>query len=177
MRVQVSETCSVPSGPGTSDGVLGDPDREPVLLLPRRGVQPAHAGPVGQPAPVRRVLEGQGDALFHAGDDVPAREQDRGDQVIAGEVPVEAGDAAREQLRALASRAVSAGSAPRRTPCPGRRRDGAARAGGQGDDPQLRERGGPVRGPGRAEVRPVLRRVRQVHQHPVRGAAPASRPA
>jgi hypothetical protein len=29
------------------------------------------------------VLEGQGDACFHAGDDVPFREEDRGDQVMA----------------------------------------------------------------------------------------------
>lgn len=46
-------------------------------------------------------------------------------------------------------------------------RDGAAGAGGDRDDPELRERGRIIFRPGRAEHRPVLRRVRQVHQHPV----------
>ncbi len=79
--------------------MLGGADRQPVRLLPGRRVQPGHAGPVGQPSAVRPV-EGQGDALFHAGDDVPARLQDRRDQVMAGEIPVEADDQAGEQGRA-----------------------------------------------------------------------------
>src|SRR5215475_2133188 len=51
---------------------------------------------------------------------------------------------------------------------------GTAGAGGQRDDPQLRERRGSLAllrgGAGATEHRPVLRRIRQVHQHPVGGA-------
>jgi len=73
--------------------VLGGADRHPVFLLPGRAVQPGEAGPVGQPAAVLAV-EREADALLHAGDHVAACVQDRGDQVIAGKVPVEADHAA-----------------------------------------------------------------------------------
>ena len=91
---------SPPSGPGTRAecSVTRTGSRSPSSPT---GRQPADAGSVGQPAAVRRVLGRQGNALFHAGDHVPAREQDRGDQVIAGEVAVEAGHAVPEHLRPL----------------------------------------------------------------------------
>ena len=86
---------------------------------------------------------------------------------MAGEVPVEHRDAAREQSRLLVREGLQEGLlAVAGLPEDGAA-DRAAGAGGQGDDPQLRERGGPVPGPGRAEIVPVLLRVREVHQHPV----------
>src|SRR5262249_38662729 len=77
--------------------VLGGADRQPACFLPRRRVQPGHAGPVGQPAAAGPVFEAEADAFFHAGDDVPARIQDRGDQLVAGKITVEADDQAGEQ--------------------------------------------------------------------------------
>jgi hypothetical protein len=56
---------------------------------------PSGSQPRPGPSPER-----QGDAFFHAGDDVPARRQDRKDQLVAREVPVEADDQAGEQGRA-----------------------------------------------------------------------------
>ena len=50
IRVQVSETSPLPVAAGQDRVVLGSPDREPVFFLPGRGVQPGHAGSVGQPA-------------------------------------------------------------------------------------------------------------------------------
>jgi hypothetical protein len=46
----------------------------------------------------------------------------------------------------------------------------AGRAGGQRDDPQLRERRGIIHGPGGAERLPVRFGIRQVHHHPAGGA-------
>jgi hypothetical protein len=115
------------------------------------------------------VQERQRDAAPGAGDDVPSGQQDREDHVMAGEVPVEQGDAAREQHGLLGREGLQQGLLAVGG-LPGyRAADGAAGAGGQGDDPQLRERGGPVPGPGRAEIVPVLFRVGQVDQHPVGG--------
>ena len=75
---------------------------------------------------------------------------------MAGEVPVEHRDAAREQSRLLVREGLQEGLlAVAGLPEDGAA-DRAAGAGGQGDDPQLRERGGPVPGPGRAEIVPVL---------------------
>ena len=152
--MQVCEACSVPACAGHGHVVLGGADREAVCLLPRWRVQPGHAGPVGQPAAARPVFEAETDAFFHARDDVPARLQDRGDQVIAREVPVEADDAAGEQARAALHKPLQQGLLP--GPClaqdrPGRR---AARASGHRDDPQLRERGGIIRRPGASRRTP-----------------------
>ena len=98
---------------GGEDGVvLGGPDREPVRFPPGPGVQPGHPGSVGQPAAAGAVREGQGDARFHPRDDVPARVQDRGDQVMAGEVAVEADDEPGEQLRAAPHQALQQGLLP-----------------------------------------------------------------
>jgi len=86
---------------------------------------------------------------------------------MAGEIPVEQGDAARKQPGLLGHEGLQQGLLSV-AGCPeDGAADRAAGAGGQRDDPQLRERGGPVPGPGRAEVSPVLLRVGQVHQHPV----------
>ena len=87
---------------------------------------------------------------------------------MAGEVAIEADDAAGEQARAAPDEALQQGLLPgSRLP-----EDGAEHrapgAGGDRDNPELRERRGVIRSPGGAEERPVRRRVRQVHQHPVR---------
>ena len=139
ITVQVSEASSVPSRGGQDHVVLGGADREPVCFLPGRRVQPGHAGSVGQPAAVRPA-GGQGDAFFHAGDDVPARRQDRRDQVIAREVPVEADDAAGEQARAAPHEPFQQGLLPGSGLAEDRPEHGAAGAGGHRDDPELRER-------------------------------------
>ena len=75
----------------------------------------------------------------------------------------------REQLRAAAREPFQQGLLPGPAAAQDRAGHGPAGAGGQGDDPQLRERGGIIPGPGRAEHGPVRRRVREVHQHPVGG--------
>src|SRR6266446_4518350 len=48
------------------------------------------------------ALARQRDRGAHPGDDVPARVQDRRDQLMAGEIPAGADDAAGEQVRAAA---------------------------------------------------------------------------
>ena len=65
--------------------MLGGADRQPVVRLPRRGVQPGHPGSVGQPAAAG--LRRQADPGLDPGDDVPARGEDRRDQVITREIP------------------------------------------------------------------------------------------
>ena len=96
----------LPVAAGQDRVVLGRADGQPVILLPRRGVQPGEARSVGQPAAAWPVIEGEADALLHAGDDVPACVQDRGDQLMAGKIPVEADDAAGEQAPGGGARAA-----------------------------------------------------------------------
>ena len=94
--------------------------------------------------------------------------EDRRDQVIAGEVPVEADDAAGEQVRTALHEPFQQGLLPGSRLAQDRPEHGAAGPGGHRDDSELRERSGIIRGPGGAEERPVRQGVRQVHQHPVR---------
>jgi hypothetical protein len=58
----------LPVAAGQDRVVLGGADRQPVVLLPGRGVQPGPVGPVGQPAAAGR--QRQADARLHACDDV-----------------------------------------------------------------------------------------------------------
>ena len=152
--------------------MLGGADRQPLVLLPGRGVQPGQARSVGQPAAAfgRR----QADPGLHACDDMPAGVQDRRDQVIAREVAVEADDAAGEQAGAAAGQAGEQRLLPGPGPARDRPEHRTAGARGQGDDPELRERRGSRAvlggGAGAAEHRPVRRRVRHVHEHPVGSA-------
>jgi hypothetical protein len=94
---------------------------------------------------------------------VPARVQDRGDQVIAGKVAVKAGDPARDQVRAAPHEPLQQGLLPGGCPAQYRPEHGAAGPGSYRDDLELRERGGIIRRPGGAEERPVRRGVRQAH--------------
>ena len=172
MMVQVSETSS-PSPQGRT-ALCSAARTASRSSFPGRGVQPGETGSAGQPAAARAVLEGEADAFLHAGDDVPACAKDRGDQVIAGKIPVKAGHAAGEQVRAAAREAGQQGLLPGPGPAQDRAGHGAAGAGSQRDDPQLRERRGalPVllSGARAAERLPVRFGVREVHEHPVGGA-------
>ena len=174
ITVQVSETSS-PSPRGRTALCSAARTGSRSCFFPDGAFSQVRRDPSGsQPPP---GASGSAIPGAHPGDDVPARVQDRGDQVIAGEIPVEAGHAAGEQVRAAARQPFQQGLLPGPAAAQDRAEHGPAGAGGQGDDPQLRERRGIIPGPGRAEHRPVRRRVRQVHQHPVGGAAPSSRPA
>jgi hypothetical protein len=55
------------------------------LLLPGRGVQPGHPGSV-ELVKLAAGRQRQRDRGAHPGDDVPARVQDRGDQLMAGKI-------------------------------------------------------------------------------------------
>jgi hypothetical protein len=80
--------------------VLGDPQRQPVrCAVPLGFVQVGQAGAVGQPP---AVGQGQGYPGSDPHDQVPARVQDRGDQVIAREITVRQEHSALEQLRPVA---------------------------------------------------------------------------
>ena len=147
--------------------MLGDADREPVLFLPRGAFSQLTRDPSGSQPWSGASLEGQGDAAPDAGDDVPAGQQDRQDRVVAGEVAVEEDEPAREQAALLGREGLQQGLLAVAGRAEDRPADHAAGAGGQRDDPHLRERGGAVSGPGRAEVVPVLLRVGDVDQHAV----------
>ena len=70
---------------------------------------------------------------------MPFGQEDRGDQVMAGEVPVEEGDPVREQFRPLPREVLQQGLLPAGGLPDGGGEDRAAGAGGQRDDPGLRD--------------------------------------
>jgi hypothetical protein len=76
----------LPVAAGQHRVVLGDRDRQPVARLAARRVQEAQPGPVGKP-PARG--ERQGEVALGPGHHVPAGIEDRGDDLMAGEVAVE----------------------------------------------------------------------------------------
>jgi hypothetical protein len=167
MTVQVSDASSVPSPDGRMTLCSAARTGSRSSFFPDGAFSQVSLDPSGSQPP---GSSGRLILYVHAGDDVSARVQDRRDQLMAGEVPVEAGHAAGEQVRAAFREPFQQGLLPGPAVSQDRAEHGTAGAGGQRDDPQLRERGGIIRGPGRAEHRPVGRRVRQVHQHPIRGA-------
>ena len=154
MTVQVSEILSSPSPAGKA-ALCSAARTGSRRLPPGRGVQPGHAGAVGQPAPAGAAGEGQRDALLHPRDHVPARVQDRGDQVVAGEVAVEADDEPGEQLRPALHQPLQQRLLPGAGLAQDRPEHRPPGPGDQRDHSELRERRGPVRGAGRAEERPV----------------------
>ena len=103
MTVQVSETSSVPSPDGMIALCSAARTGSRSSLFPDGALSQVRRRIVRQPAPVWPSGQAEADAFLHAGDDVPARGQDRRDQVIAGEMMVEAGHAAGEQAPGGAS--------------------------------------------------------------------------
>ena len=152
--------------------MLGGADRQPVFFLPGRGVQPGQPGSVGQPAAAG--LQRQATlALTRATTCPPASRiaviRSWPGKFRSKQITRPANRSGRRRTRRASSVCSPARCSPQ-----DRAEHGAAGAGGQRDDPQLRERRGALavlrRGAGAAEHRPVRRRVRHVHQHPVGGA-------
>src|ERR1017187_1256193 len=122
------------------------------LVLAERGLRRAPPGQVRLPDRFRRcglMIEESGDHGAGLGYFLPAAAgQDRGDQCMTGKIAIKADDAAGEQVWAAA-----------RQP------------------PEQRLLPGPRTAEDGAEHGPVLRRVREVHQHPRPPRTPPSRPA
>ena len=168
MTVQVSETCSFPPAAGMTALCSVTRTGSRSSFLPDGAFSQVRRDPSGsQPPP---GASGSATVALTRATTCPPAVQDRHDQVVTGKITVEAGHAAREQLRAAPGRAASAGSAPRPGTIPGSPR--ASRGPARAVSATTRSCGNgaeSVRGPGRAEHGPVRRGVRQVHQHPVRG--------
>src|SRR5579863_346845 len=155
IRVQVSETSS-PSGPVTRTECSATRTGSRSSIFPEGAFsQLIRDPPASQPL---SPASWNGNAMppLARGDDVPSGQQDREDHVMAGEVPVKHRDTAREQAGLLGREGLQQGLLAVGRLAEDGAADRAAGAGGQRDDPQLRERGGPVPGPGRAEISPVL---------------------